>query len=110
MVKLEDTTSACEGRVIVRRAPSPGQWVRQQGCDIAQGQTILPVRCTWLSAAKAKPVHGTWVSQVGHALTPTDIGLLATVGVSVVQVCRKPRVAILSTGDELVDYRTPDPV
>ncbi|EIE21770.1 molybdopterin biosynthesis protein [Coccomyxa subellipsoidea C-169] len=67
---------------IVKPAKGPGDDVRALGSDIAAGEVVL-----------AKD------SLVGAA----EIGLLATVGAATVQVRRKARVAVLSTGDELVE-------
>lgn len=65
----------------VFRAVAPGQNVIQVGEDIAAGATILPA---------------------GTCLRPQDIGGLLAVGVSDVMAIRRPRVAILATGDEVV--------
>lgn len=62
------------------------QWVRQVGEDMAAGEVIL---------------------KAGVRLGAADIGLLAGFGRPMVDVRRKPRVAIVSTGDELVDPGTP---
>eukprot|EP00656_Telonema_subtile_P057375 TRINITY_DN9416_c0_g1_i1.p1 TRINITY_DN9416_c0_g1~~TRINITY_DN9416_c0_g1_i1.p1 ORF type:complete len:556 (+),score=162.62 TRINITY_DN9416_c0_g1_i1:146-1813(+) len=86
VVKIEDTQEAGEGRISVNQVPKPGQWVRQAGCDIAHHEEVLPA---------------------GHVLTAADIGLLATVGITEVSVHRVPRVAVVSTGNELVDPLTP---
>lgn len=66
-------------------AIKPGQWVRQIGQDMAAGEIIL---------------------EAGMRLGPADIGLLAGLGRAMVTVSRRPRVAIVSTGDELVDPGT----
>lgn len=58
----------------------PGQHRRQRGEDIARGQTVL---------------------QAGRRLRAADLGLLASLGQAQVQVRRRLRVALLSTGDEL---------
>ena len=50
---------------------------------------------------------GQTVLEPGRALRPADIGLLASLGLAVVQVHRRPVVAILSTGDELVELGEP---
>jgi len=73
-----------QGRTQVRilRAVRAGDHVRQAGEDIRQGQLLLPA---------------------GHALRPADVGVLAAIGCASVSVVRQPRVAILATGDELVD-------
>lgn len=71
----------CHGdRVQVGVGHVSGQNVRLAGEDIARGQTVL---------------------QAGRRMTPADIGLLASLGISHVAVLRRPRVAFFSTGDEL---------
>jgi len=67
-------------------AIQPGQWVRQIGEDMAAGEVIL---------------------ESGMRLGAADIGLLAGLGRAMVTVARRPRVAVVSTGDELVDPGTP---
>jgi putative molybdopterin biosynthesis protein len=69
------------GEVIVRRARVPGAAVSFAGTDVGSGETLL--------------FRGT-------RLTSRETGLLAAVGVSRVPVVRRPVVAILSTGDEIV--------
>ena len=68
-------------RLEIRRSVSPGQFVTYAGTDIARGETTL---------------------RVGQALTSREIGVLAAIGQSTVDVFRKPRVAVISTGDEIV--------
>lgn len=65
----------------VEQAAGAGDFVRPAGLDIRQGETVF---------------------QAGHALRPQDLGLLAALGVARPDVVRRPRVAILSTGDELL--------
>ncbi len=65
-----------------------GQNVRLAGEDIIQGQTIL---------------------KQGKVLSPADIGLLASLGITEINVTRKLRVAIASTGNELCDISQPLP-
>ena len=64
----------------------PNQNVGRQGADIAQGQTVLTA---------------------GTVLNPARTGALSALGLTTVEVFAKPRVAILSTGDEIVDPGTP---
>ena len=68
-------------RVRVNSLPLPGQWIRRAGEDVAQGDVVL-----------AK----------GHRLGPAELGLAASVGLDQLLVVRRPRVALFSTGDELV--------
>lgn len=74
------------GTVDILQEVSPGHNVRPAGEDVRAGQPILH-RGTWLRAA--------------------ELGMLAALGRSHVQVFRRPRVAILTTGDELVDVEAP---
>jgi molybdopterin molybdotransferase len=64
----------------VREAPKSGQWIRRAGLDFAEGQVLL-------SAARL--------------LGPADVALAAAMNVPWLQVRRKPRIAVLATGDEL---------
>jgi molybdopterin molybdotransferase len=69
------------GQVKVNALATVGQWIRRQGEDVVQGAQVL---------------------QAGSRLTPQALGLAAGVGFARLQVCRKVRVALMSTGDELV--------
>ena len=69
------------GAVRVDAVPTPGQWVRRRGEDVMLGAEVL---------------------HVGQRLTPQALGLAASVGASRLTVRRRPRVALFSTGDELV--------
>jgi putative molybdopterin biosynthesis protein len=69
------------GEVIVRRAVAPGGAVSFAGTDIGAGETVL---------------------FAGTRLTSRETGLLAAIGRRALEVVRRPRVAILSTGDEIV--------
>ena len=72
-----------EGELVrVTAAPAPGENIRPRGQDIAANTTVLPR---------------------GRVLRPQDMGLLASVGRALVPVYRPLRVAVLSTGDELVE-------
>jgi len=72
--------------VTIYKALSAGDYVRAQGTDVQTGQPVL---------------------HTGHKLRPQDLGLLAMLGVADVPVYRKPRVALLSSGDELVPVDAP---
>lgn len=94
VVRFEETSEAVthkatgkgSGTVEILSAPARGSNVRLAGEDIRAGEIILPK---------------------GSILRPAEIGLLASVGCARVPVHRKPRVAILATGDELVDVDEP---
>jgi putative molybdopterin biosynthesis protein len=84
VVMVEHTETQDEDGAIfidVRRAVSPGQFVAFAGSDLARGETVL---------------------RAGHVLTSREIGMLAAVGASAVEVWRRPCVAIISTGDEII--------
>lgn len=74
------------GQVAIVRAAAAGENVRRAGEDIRRGQVVLTR---------------------GRALRPQEIGVLAAIGRATVPVHRRPRVAILATGDELVDIDEP---
>lgn len=73
--------TAAPKTVTIYKALGAGDYVRAQGTDVQTGQPVL---------------HS------GHKLRPQDLGLLAMLGIADVPVYRKPRVALLSSGDELV--------
>ncbi|WP_206042599.1 gephyrin-like molybdotransferase Glp [Acidovorax sp. SRB_24] len=77
----EDCTALDGGQVRVHAVPQPGQWIRRAGEDIALGAVAL---------------------QAGTRLTPAELGLAASIGLAQLPVARRPRVALFSTGDELV--------
>ncbi|QNP50445.1 molybdopterin molybdotransferase MoeA [Diaphorobacter aerolatus] len=81
IVMQEDTETVDGGAVRINVVPRPAQWVRRAGEDIARGATILAA---------------------GTRLTPAALGLAASIGLGRLQVARRPRVALFSTGDELV--------
>lgn len=68
--------------ILIKRSVQEGDYVRHIGEDIQAGQEVIAQ---------------------GHLLRPQEIGVLAALGVSKVQVHRRPRVGVLSTGDELID-------
>ncbi len=72
--------------VAIYKSLQAGDYVRAQGTDVQTGQPVL---------------------KAGHKLRPQDLGLLAMLGVAEVPVHRKPRVALLSSGDELVPVDAP---
>ncbi|WP_235971287.1 molybdopterin molybdotransferase MoeA [Azohydromonas caseinilytica] len=80
-VVMQEEATAGEGTVTFNAAPAAGQWVRPRGEDVRTGAVVLPR---------------------GSRLTPQALGLAATVGAARLTVLRRPRVALLSTGDELV--------
>ena len=86
VVMQEDTSvpqgpsEAAFGSVRIDIAPLAGQWIRRAGEDVASGDVVL---------------------QRGERLSPAALGMAASVGLDTLLVARRPRVALLSTGDEL---------
>ncbi|WP_035966919.1 molybdopterin biosynthesis protein [Bradyrhizobium sp. YR681] len=81
VVMVEHTQPAGSEAIDIRRAVSPGQFVSYAGSDIARGEALL---------------------RAGTIIGSREIGMLAACGIADVKVARKPRVAVISTGDELV--------
>ncbi|CAM5437897.1 Molybdopterin molybdenumtransferase OS=Afipia felis OX=1035 GN=moeA_4 PE=3 SV=1 [Afipia felis] len=81
VVMIEHTQPAGEGAIHIDRASSPGQFVSYAGSDIARGEVLL---------------------RAGTMIGSREIGMLAACGIPQIAVVRRPKVAILSTGDELV--------
>ncbi len=83
-VVMQEQCEALAGEPPQVRVGGPvesGQWVRRRGEDVQRGSTVLAA---------------------GQRLTPQALGLAASVGAATLQVLRRPRVALFSTGDELV--------
>ena len=68
-------------QIRVNAVPKSGQWIRRAGEDVALGAVVL---------------------QQGERLTPASLGLAASIGLATLPVVRRPKVALFSTGDELV--------
>jgi molybdenum cofactor synthesis domain-containing protein len=81
VVMVEETERGDGDEVRVFTPVYPRQHVGRRGADIAAGATVL---------------------QAGEVLTPSRVGALAAIGATAVEVFARPRVAILSTGDEVV--------
>ncbi len=89
VVMVEHTQAIDDRSIEVLRPVAPGENVNQVGEDIRAGDVVLPA---------------------GHEVRPQDVGGLMTLGIERVQIARRPRVAIVSTGDELVPPEsTPGP-
>ena len=86
VVMVEETEKQADHTVRVFSPVYPGQNVTKQGADIRAGQPVL---------------------QAGDVLSPSRIGAVAALGVLEVEVYAQPRVAILSTGNEVVDPGQP---
>lgn len=68
-------------QIRVNAVPTSGQWIRRAGEDVALGAVVL---------------------HQGERLTPASLGLAASIGLAKLPVVRRPKVALFSTGDELV--------
>lgn len=79
---ISSTPSGEEIEISITQKPTFGQDIRSVGCDIKKGQIIL---------------------KEGSILGPASLGILASVGYRDVPVLRKANVALLSTGDELIE-------
>ncbi len=85
-VVMVEYTYALDGTTIeVTKPVAPGDNVLKEGEDISLGEELFPA---------------------GRRLRPQDVGALAALGIGSVQVHRRPRVALISTGDEIVPVQT----
>jgi molybdopterin molybdotransferase len=80
-VVMQEQCEQLSDGVQVNSVPQPGQWIRRRGEDVRASDVVLPA---------------------GTRLTPQALGLAASVGAAQLSVARRPRVALFSTGDELV--------
>ena len=81
-VVMQEDCEPLEGeQVKVNKVVPVGQWIRRSGEDVTRGTTVL---------------------SKGTRLTPAELGLAASIGLAQLQVSARPRVALFSTGDELV--------
>jgi putative molybdopterin biosynthesis protein len=81
VVMIEHTITTRDDRLLVQRPVAPGSNVTFAGTDVARGELVL---------------------RKGTRLSSRETGVLAAIGRESVDVIRRPRVAILSTGDELI--------
>ena len=79
-VVMQEQCEAGDGAVRIGIMPTPGLAIRRRGEDVRRESVVLPA---------------------GAKLTPQALGLAASVGAATLQVVRRPRVALFSTGDEL---------
>ena len=93
VVPVEDTNESWRDRerplpeqIQVNRSVQAGDYIRHPGEDIEAGQAILAQ---------------------GHILRPQEVGVLASLGIDQIAVVRRPKVAILATGDELLEIDQP---
>jgi molybdopterin molybdotransferase len=80
-VVMQEQCEAQSDSVRINVVPQPGQWIRRRGEDVRKDAVVLPA---------------------GTRLTPQALGLAASVGAATLTVAPRPRVALFSTGDELV--------
>ena len=80
-VVMQEDCDAVEAGVRIKAQPQPGQWIRRRGEDVASGAVVL---------------------RRGERLTPASLGLAASIGFDKLHVAPRVRVALFSTGDELV--------
>ena len=85
IVPFEEAERSVDGsgeRCVVRRAPAAGEHIRSAGADVGRGETVF---------------------ESGRQLSQYDLALAAALGAPRLLVSPRPRVAVLSTGDELLD-------
>lgn len=80
-VVMQELTSVVDEQLIINTSIKQGDNIRRTGEDIAQNSPVI---------------------QKGHRVTALDIGLLASLGIAKIKVYRQLRVALISTGDELL--------
>ncbi|MCS7136483.1 MAG: molybdopterin biosynthesis protein [Nitrososphaerota archaeon] len=85
-VVMVEYTKRVDDRLYVYRPVTPGENVSQTGSDITAGDVVI---------------------RKGKIISPSDIAVLAALGYESVKVYRKPRIAVLSTGNELVEPGQP---
>lgn len=78
---LENADDPAWSGLRIHSHPEPGQWIRRAGEDVKLGAVVL---------------------LKGELLKPAALGLAASIGMDLLRVTRRPRVALFSTGDELV--------
>ena len=80
-VVMQEDCSVSGDFVVIKKFPREGEWVRRTGSDIRKGDVVLVA---------------------GKRLLPQDTGLAASIGIKTLPVCRKVRLGLFFTGDELV--------
>lgn len=88
-VMVEHTERIDESTVEIYKPVAPGDHTLAVGEDITEGQSLF---------------------EPGRLLKPQDIGTLAALGISDIKVFRKPKVAVISTGDEIIPHTTKGPL
>ena len=80
-IVIQEDTEADGDAILINEVPVPGRYIRRAGLDFKQGDVLLPA---------------------GSLITARDVSLASAMNIPWLNVVRKPRIAILSTGDELV--------
>jgi molybdopterin molybdotransferase len=80
-IVIQEDTARDGDKVTIRVSAKPGEWIRPQGLDFRAGEVLL---------------------KAGTRLTARDLGLAASMNVPWLQVRRRPRIALLATGNEVV--------
>jgi molybdopterin molybdotransferase len=80
-IVIQEDTARDGDKVTIQATAKPGEWIRPQGLDFRAGDVLL---------------------KAGMRLTGRDLGLAASMNVPWLQVRRRPRIAILATGNEVV--------
>ncbi|MGF1639684.1 MAG: gephyrin-like molybdotransferase Glp [Rhodospirillales bacterium] len=80
-IVIQEDTAVDGAAVTVRTPAESGRWIRPAGLDFSAGQVLL---------------------RAGQTLTPRDVGLAAAMNVPWLRVRRRPRIAVVATGDEIV--------
>ena len=80
-IVIQEDTDQADGLIVVKEVPKTGKWLRPEGMDFRAGEVLL---------------------KAGTVLSARDVGLAAAMNVPWLSVRRRPRVAIISTGNEVV--------
>ena len=83
-VVMQENTSIGDDSVLINKSVSPNENVQLRAEDFQKGEVLFSAL---------------------HRLRAQDLGALATFGITELPVVRKPRVAVISTGNELIDFR-----
>ena len=82
-VVMVEFTENIDGNVHIYKSAAIGQWIASKGSDVSKGDFLLPA---------------------GTLLTHDKIGVLGAIGMGKVPVFKKPKVAVISTGNEIINY------
>lgn len=86
VIMLENTQALKSGEIEVRRAVAPGENIIRKGEDVKEGEEVIPA---------------------GKVIRPAEIGGLMALGIIHFKAARPPKVAIISTGDEVISPEEP---